>query len=177
MWKIFRQFGRDRRGAIAVAFAVAMYPIMMLICAAVDLSRMSQQQARLQAALDAAALMVARMVADGKAPADLTAAARQVVEGNINPSEMFNVTVSAVLDGASVRVTGSGNINPMVANMLTTGNLKVLGTAGAMWRTKKIDLVLVLDNTGSMSSSGKMTALKDAAKNLINTMASIADTL
>jgi Flp pilus assembly protein TadG len=114
MLKKFREFGRDRRGALAVAFAVAMYPIMMMICAAVDLSRMSQQQARLQAALDAAALFVARLVADGKSPADLSAAARQIVEGNVNPTEMFNVNVSAVMDGASIRVTGSGQLNPMI---------------------------------------------------------------
>lgn len=175
MWKKFREFGRDRKGALAVAFAVAMYPIMMMICAAVDLSRMSQQQARLQAALDASALFVARLVADGKSPADLSAAARTIVEANVNPTEMFNVTVSAVMDGASIKVTGSGQINPMIANILTGSNLKVAGTSGAMWRTKKIDLVLVLDNTGSMSSSGKMQALKDAATNLINTMASVSN--
>ncbi len=175
MLKKFREFGRDRRGALAVAFAVAMYPIMMMICAAVDLSRMSQQQARLQAALDAAALFVARLVADGKSPADLSAAARQIVEGNVNPTEMFNVNVSAVMDGSSIRVTGSGQLNPMIANILTGNNLVVAGTSGAMWRTKKIDLVLVLDNTGSMASSGKMTALKDAATNLINTMQAVSN--
>jgi Flp pilus assembly protein TadG len=175
MWKIFRRFGADRKASLAVVFAVSMYPIMMMICAAVDLSRMSQQQARLQAALDAAALFVARLVADGKVPADLNAAARQIVEGNVNPTEMFNVTVSAVMDGSAIRVTGSGNINPMIANILTGNNLVVNGTAGATWRTKKIDMVLVLDNTGSMASSGKMAALKDAATNLINTMAAVAN--
>ncbi|KAF0136117.1 MAG: hypothetical protein FD152_1118, partial [Xanthobacteraceae bacterium] len=54
MWNKILAFGRDRRGAIAVLFAVAIYPVMMMIVAAIDLSRMSQQQARLQAALDAA---------------------------------------------------------------------------------------------------------------------------
>lgn len=174
MLGLIRRFQNDRRGAIAVAFAVAMYPIIMMICAAVDLSRLSQQQARLQAALDAAALMVARLVADGKAPSDLTTVARQYVEGNVNPTEMFNLQVAAVIDGGVVRVTGSGTINPMMANILSGSNLSIGGTAGAVWRTKKIDLVLVLDNTGSMSSSGKMTALKSAAKNLVDMLASVA---
>lgn len=174
MLSLFRQFQRDRRGAIAVAFAVAMYPIMMMICAAVDLSRLSQQQARLQAALDAAALMVARLVADGKAPPDLNAVAAQYVSGNVNPTEMFNLQIGAYIDGGVVRVTGTGNINPMMANILSGSYLSIAGNAGAVWRTKKIDLVLVLDNTGSMSSSGKMTALKGAAKNLIDMLASVA---
>ncbi len=36
-------------------------------------------------------------------------------------------------------------------------------------------MVLVLDNTGSMGSSGKMTALKTAAKNLVDTMAAVSN--
>ena len=35
---------------------------------------------------------------------------------------------------------------------------------------KKLNLALALDNTGSMASSGKMTALKIAAHNLLNTL-------
>lgn len=169
-----RQFAADRRGSLAVAFAVAMYPIMMMICAAIDLSRMSQQQARLQAALDAAVLRVARMVADGKLTGDLTTAVRQAVEGNINPSELTNIQISAVIDGSVIKASGNGVINPMIANFLTADNLKVNGTSSASWRTRKIDMVLVLDNTGSMGSSGKMTALKTAAKNLIASMQAVA---
>jgi Flp pilus assembly protein TadG len=175
MWNKILSFGRDRRGAIAVLFAVAIYPVMMMIVAAIDLSRMSQQQARLQAALDAAALFVARLVADGKAPADLSATARSIVLGNINPSDLLNVTVTATMDTTNVRVSGSGNLNSMVPGLLVNTDLSVRGTAGAAWRTKKIDLVLVLDNTGSMSSSGKMTALRTAAKNLIDTMALVSN--
>jgi Flp pilus assembly protein TadG len=171
MWNIFLRFGRDRRGAIAVAFAVALYPIIIMICAAVDLSRVSQQQAPLQAALDAAALFVARLVADGKAPSDLSAVARQIVLGNVNPSELINVQITATKDDRIVRVDGTGMLNAMVPGLLTQSDLVVAGTSGAVWRTKKIDMVLVLDNTGSMASSGKMSALKTAAKNLVDTMA------
>ncbi len=35
---------------------------------------------------------------------------------------------------------------------------------------KRLELVLALDNTGSMNSSGKMTQLKTAAKNLLATL-------
>lgn len=175
MWNIFSRFRHDRRGALAVVFAVALYPVVMMICAAVDLSRMSQQQARLQAALDAAALFVARLVADGKAPSDLSAVARQFVLGNINPSELLNVQIVATKDDTNVRVSGTGNLNAMIPGLLTQSDLTISGTAGATWRTKKIDMVLVLDNTGSMASSGKMTALKTAAKNMIDTMASVSN--
>ncbi|WP_204306068.1 hypothetical protein, partial [Stenotrophomonas maltophilia] len=78
----------------------------------------------------------------------------------INPSELKNVSVSAALDRASVRLNCSGQIAPMAISLVSTGSLTISGTASAIWQTKKIDLVLVLDNTGSMASSNKMTALK-----------------
>ncbi|QCK87667.1 VWA domain-containing protein [Phreatobacter aquaticus] len=174
MMNKLRRFLADKRGSLAVAFAVSMYPVMMMICAAIDLSRMSQQQARLQAALDSAALRVARQVADGKLTGDLNAAVLKAVQGNINPTELVNVQISAVMDGGVIRVSGTGMINPMIANILTDNNLQVSGTSAATWRTRKIDLVLVLDNTGSMASSGKMAALKTAAKNLIASMQAVA---
>jgi len=174
MWNRLRQFRDDRRGAIAVAFAVALYPVMVMISSAVDLSRISQQQVRLQAALDVAALRVARQISDGTLTGDMSTVARAIVLANINPSELRNVAVSAALDGSSVRVNGSGQISPMAISLVSTGSLTISGTASAIWQTKKIDLVLVLDNTGSMASSNKMTALKTAAKNLISTLSAAA---
>ncbi|MBN8941400.1 MAG: VWA domain-containing protein [Rhizobiales bacterium] len=157
-----------------MAFAVALYPVMVMISSAVDLSRISQQQVRLQAALDVAALRVARQISDGTLTGDMSTVARAIVLANINPSELRNVAVSAALDGSSVRVNGSGQISPMAISLVSTGSLTISGTASAIWQTKKIDLVLVLDNTGSMASSNKMTALKTAAKNLISTLSAAA---
>lgn len=174
MWNRLRQFRDDHRGAIAVVFAVALYPVMVMISSAVDLSRISQQQVRLQAALDIAALRVARQISDGTLTGDLSTVARAIVMGNINPSELKNVTVMASLDGSSVRINGSGQISPLAISLLSTGSLTISGTASAIWQTKKIDLVLVLDNTGSMASSNKMSALKTAATNLIATLRAAA---
>ena len=42
------------------------------------------------------------------------------------------------------------------------------------WGVKKLELALVLDNTGSMASNGKMTELKTAAKNLLTTLKNAA---
>jgi hypothetical protein len=39
-----------------------------------------------------------------------------------------------------------------------------------LWGIKKLNLALALDNTGSMAQSGKMTALKQAAHNLLTTL-------
>jgi uncharacterized protein YegL len=47
-------------------------------------------------------------------------------------------------------------------------------TAEIEWGIKKLQLALALDNTGSMATDGKMTALKEAAHNLLNTLKAAA---
>jgi hypothetical protein len=56
------------------------------------------------------------------------------------------------------------------------GNAQIGFSASAevLWGIKKLNLALVLDNTGSMSSSGKMTNLKTAAHNLLTTLQNAA---
>jgi uncharacterized protein YegL len=39
-----------------------------------------------------------------------------------------------------------------------------------VWGIRKLNLALALDNTGSMASNNKMTALKEAAQNLLDTL-------
>jgi len=45
-----------------------------------------------------------------------------------------------------------------------------------VWGIKRLELALVLDNTGSMAQSGKLAALKTSAHNLIDTLQSASNT-
>ena len=173
MLRLIRQFCGDRRGTVAVVLAVSVYPVMVMIVAAVDLTRASQAETRLHAAVDAAALSIARQLADGKLTGNPTPTARAIVEANLGVSQMINLQVSATIEGPAVKVDGSGQL-PLTAGLMNTGPMNITATASAIWRTKKIDLVLVLDNTGSMANAGKMDALKTAATNLINTLSRAA---
>jgi uncharacterized protein YegL len=46
----------------------------------------------------------------------------------------------------------------------------ITATGEVVWGIKRLNLALALDNTGSMASSGKMAALKEAAHNLLTTL-------
>src|SRR5690606_39208736 len=52
------------------------------------------------------------------------------------------------------------------------GQTKIdLGSSSEVkWGIKRLELALALDNTGSMSSSNKMTELKKATKSLLDTL-------
>ena len=52
--------------------------------------------------------------------------------------------------------------------------MAVSASSETLWGIKKLELALVLDNTGSMASNGKLAALKTASHNLLNTLQAAA---
>jgi hypothetical protein len=56
------------------------------------------------------------------------------------------------------------------ASILGQSQIAVGVTSEILWGIKRLNLALALDNTGSMGSNGKMSALKTAAHNLLNTL-------
>jgi Mg-chelatase subunit ChlD len=89
--------------------------------------------------------------------------------------EAANVQVTSTLStpqqGSFVlHVAASAQVNTTVARVLGQTQLNVAATADVAWGIKKLELALVLDNTGSMSSNGKLAALKTASHNLLNTL-------
>ncbi len=57
---LFRRFGADKSGAVGVIFGLSVIPMMGLAGAAVDYGRASAARAGMQAAVDAAALSLAK---------------------------------------------------------------------------------------------------------------------
>jgi hypothetical protein len=66
----------------------------------------------------------------------------------------------------SLKMTASATINTVFSRLLGQSTMSMSASSQVLWGIKKLNLALVLDNTGSMSSSGKMTNLKTAAHNL-----------
>ncbi len=58
--------------------------------------------------------------------------------------------------------------------MIGQSEIAISATSEVVWGIKKLNLALALDNTGSMAQSGKMTALKLAAHNLLTTLQNAA---
>src|SRR5665213_4158025 len=88
------RFGKDRRGNIAVIFAIACIPLMSAVGCAVDYSMATRMKAKLQSAADAATVAsisqrsagyvaAAAMTSDGSIPAGVTDA-QAIFDGNMN---------------------------------------------------------------------------------------------
>lgn len=182
MWKrLAARLRDDERGAIAVQFALLLIPIAILTFGLIDLSRISVQKRQLQDALDAATLMAARSTAtndDGLTAIGL-AAMKTEMEGQ--GVDLATAVIKFKL-GASNTVVGSVEnvaLTPIISNLWNTGNLHVSAGSTVMRSVNKLEVALVLDNTGSMGStlnSGtkKINALITASKSLVDTLAAAA---
>ena len=170
------QFWRARRGNVAVTFAIAAIPLLAFIGAAIDYSRANAMKAQLQAALDSTALMVAKTAATMSAD-QLTTTAHSYFLSLFTNQQAKNITFDASYStsgGSHVAVNATADMPTEFVRILGIDKITVTSSATAKWGSVRLRVALVLDNTGSMAWSGKMSALKTATKNLIDQLKSAA---
>ncbi|SFK74811.1 Flp pilus assembly protein TadG [Caulobacter sp. UNC279MFTsu5.1] len=182
MWKrLAARLRDDERGAIAVQFALLLIPIAVLTFGLIDLSRASVQKRQLQDALDAATLMAARSTATTNADLDAIGDAALATEmaGLGVPLTPANSTFALGDNNTVVGTIQNVTIKPIISNLWSSGDANVSASATVMRSVNKLEVALVLDNTGSMGStlgSGtrKIDALIDASKSLVDVLAAAA---
>ncbi len=172
-----RRFRRDESGATVTMFAFAGVAVICMAGAVVDYGRLSKAHSGLQAATDSAALAAARL--PSKDAATMRAAA-----------DKFFIANTSGMAGQNIQITkfdfqeSSGTVTIESSGVLDTTLMSIIGftTMGFSSRsaalkevTGTVEMALVLDNTWSMSDSAggggsKITVLKSAAKNLVNTV-------
>ncbi|KQY99826.1 hypothetical protein ASD45_02690 [Pseudolabrys sp. Root1462] len=162
-------FGRERRGNVAITFALAALPLVGTVGAAVDYTQANRIKTVLQGALDSAALMLSRDAAT-LSSTDLNSKALSYVQAMLNQPQAKNIVVNATYSasgGSKVVVNGSASVSTVFLGVIGLNSVTVTGSSTTAWGTTRLRVALVLDNTGSMASDGKMTALKSATKDLL----------
>jgi len=173
---IFHRFLKDRRGGITPMFALAIIPVFGLIGAAIDYSRANSVRTAMQAAADAAALMLSKD-ASGLTPSQLSTKATAYFQALFNRPEAMNVAITPVYsttNGSSLTITATATVNSSFMKLMGYPTLNIGTTAVVKWGNSRLRVALVLDNTGSMADAGKMTALKTATNNLLTQLKNAA---
>ena len=171
----------DERGAIAVQFALLLIPIAILTFGLIDISRASVQRRQLQDALDAATLMAARSTATTNADLDTIGDAALATEMS-GLGVTLTATNSTFALGDNNTVVGTIQnvvIKPIISNLWSNKDTPVSATSTVMRSVNKLEVALVLDNTGSMASSlgsggSKIDALITASKSLVDVLGAAA---
>jgi Flp pilus assembly protein TadG len=177
---MLRRFLKDCRGSIAPMLALTAIPLMGSVGAAVDFTRANAARAAFQASLDATALMLSKTAAT-QSSSDLQTQATATFNALYSHPEAKNIAITAVYSsagGSKVTINGSANVETNFLGVFGYSQLPIAGTATSTWGNTRLRVALVLDNTGSMSSDDKMTALKAASKNLLTQLkgAAVAET-
>ena len=188
-WSSFRsamrRFQHAHEGNIAIIFAIAVIPLLGFVGAAIDYSRANTVKVQLQSALDSTALMLARDapnlsdVGTNGQTSPLDDKAQAIFKSLFNPSDATNITINATFSttgGSSVKIDASADVPTTFLSIVGYNTIKVGSSTTSKWGSTRLRVALVLDNTGSMSSNGKMTALKTATTNLLSQLQSAAGT-
>jgi Flp pilus assembly protein TadG len=168
---------RAANGAnVTITFALATLPIIGFVGAAVDYSHANSVKAAMQAAADSTALMVSKTAATLN-NADLQTQANSYFKALFTRAEVSALTVAATYTssgGSQVVVNASAPVKTHFMGILGFSSLNVAVNSQVKWGNARLRVALVLDNTGSMSSAGKMTALKTATNGLLDQLKSAA---
>lgn len=177
---LFARFWQNRDGGVAPFLAIAAIPLIGFTGAGIDYSRATAARTAMQSALDATALSLSK-TAQGLTGDQIQGQAQQIFNAMFIRPEVENVSIQTNFSSPQqgnfvLNISGSGTIKTYFAKVIGHSEMSFGSKSEVLWGIKKLNLALALDNTGSMSSSGKMTALKTASHNLINTLKDAAKT-
>jgi len=157
------RLARDTRGNVLAIVAAAILPMTAFIGAGLDLSRAYLVRTRLQQACDAGVLAGRRTMGAG---GSLTGAATKQIEDFVQfnfPQQSYDTTTYKILPTLD---SSTDTINLSLTTNMNTAIMKLFGNATVGVAVKcsarddyaNIDIVLVLDTTGSMACAPSRTA-------------------
>src|ERR1700752_1281846 len=135
----------------------------------------------MQAALDTTALILSKE-ANGLTQTQLNDKATQYFDANITNVEVKNRVVTPVFSTPQagnfvLNISVTANTDLRFMSIFGQTSMPISSSTEVKWGIKKLELALVLDNTGSMAQSSKMTHLKTASHNLLTTLKNAAKKL
>jgi Flp pilus assembly protein TadG len=161
------RFCRDRRGNVAIIFAIAAIPLISAIGCAVDYSQATRMKAKLQAAADAASIAALSQKSPGFIAASVMTGNGSVTDGVNDANNVFDANMKEVTGFLSppsrtsvvtktgiklaATVTFSADVPVTFMKVLGYQTLTVTGSSGsAATLPPYLDFYLTLDVSGSM---------------------------
>jgi Flp pilus assembly protein TadG len=164
---LLNRFWRSKSGNFAMMFAIALPAILAAVGLALDVSNLMTARSNLQNALDSAVLAASRLA---DASSSRTDAFNGFFRANIaNRTDLANATAQLKVEQGinSIKTTATADADVTLNfGFLFGKSSHVSVNASAYESTAKLEVALVLDNTGSMGDSN-MKALRDGSTTLI----------
>ena len=168
LFKRVRTYLKDTSGGIAIAFAIMAPVVIGSAGMALDYAQAYMVKQRLQQAIDAAALAGAASSSD---EAEIEQKIRDFFEANYPPEKLgATFEPDVTISGNQVLVAGTAQYNTFFLNMLGIDDIDVEAETAVERQVQGLEVVLVMDNTGSMSTNNNIATLRTAATNFVEIM-------
>lgn len=162
---IYGRFLSDNGGNFGVMASLLSVPLLMCVGLSVDYVNVQRVSAQLQNAIDSAVLAVAH---EGDRVSDAEAELMAIRFLQENFDEPFS-DLAVVRAGTNVTVSAKAETTLAFGGLIGKPKVELTKTASSAISYANYEIALVLDTTGSMAG-GKLAAMKDAVKGLIDTM-------
>lgn len=173
LWRVVRSSVRrlagDERGVVLAIVGLAIIPLFAAIGLAVDLGRAYMLKSKLSYAIDAAGLAGGRAFETDLREDDIM----MFFDANFPPGYMQaefapgDPVITFDEDENTVTIQASATIPTRFMSVAGVHTMTVSARTVIKRELRGMELVLVMDNTGSMRGGGKMDAMKDAAADLV----------
>ncbi len=161
-----RNYFINQTGAVAVALGLLIRIVISSTGIFVDMSQAYLVKARLSSAVDAAALAGAATGSD-----DIDVIQNKVqafIDANYPEDKIgTNIIVEASLDEDELTVTASAQLETSFMRIFGYDILDVDSTSVVQREVRGLEVVMVLDNTGSMNTDNNIGTLRTATDNFI----------
>lgn len=165
---------RRQNGAVAIMVALSMLMLLGVVGLVIDGGLAYMVKARLNAAVDSAALAGARAVTTGANQAEQSASAQAAaarffaanIPANYLLSKPALLSTRVTFNGGTATIDVRAEAPMPVSVMQVMGFTSLTPTASAQTIRKDLDMMLVVDTSGSLSASG--TAVRAAATTFLN---------
>ena len=170
--RLFQRLCRPN-GNTAITFALAFIPMVGFLGLSIDGGRAYMVKSQLGSATDIAAISGARLFTDNQR----NARAKQFFDTNFVADDhgvvlkAFTLTATATGSTKTVNVKSKVEMPTLFMSMFGASKVTLTAEATAQRVDSPIEMVLALDNTGSMAlNTGSGTSRIDALKTAVNTM-------
>ncbi len=161
------RFGRDERGVFAVMFGLMAIVLIALGGAVVDYVSLEQARNRAQIALDAAALALQpEIFEDNLTPEEIRLRAEELMVDRIGDARIAASIKAPVInvDEGSLFFSAEVTVPTIFVSLVGVQSMTAQIQSEATRKKLALEIVMVLDNSGSMQNENRMTRLVDAAK-------------
>jgi Flp pilus assembly protein TadG len=184
--RLLRRFGADNRGNMAIMFGFLVIPLIGAAGLSIDYGRATFTRSSLQNAIDATALMLSRDLKKNPnmSATDVQTRGQQYFNAQFNPRFSVTTTVTTTYQNAAtqadglskVNITATANVDTTLMRIVGSNGVRVASDAQIVWGIKRLEVSLVLDNSGSMQqdstgrtnlTNNKMIELKKATRTLL----------